>query len=89
MTTCKSCGASIIWVTTEKGKKMPLNEKSALNGNIILMHKKVRDPPIARYQNKREEKTRDDKRNPDAARTRYVSHFVTCPQAKGWRKKKK
>ncbi len=86
--TCRSCGASIVWTVTEKGKKMPVDAEPTLDGNIVLIHKEVGKPPIARYEDKREKATRQDERIDPAARTRFISHFVTCPQAKKWRKKR-
>jgi len=39
MSKCISCGAEIIWATTKRGKKMPLNKKTEkriiLNNNLI------------------------------------------------------
>lgn len=37
MSTCKTCGASIIWATTKNGKKIPLELDMVLGGNIDLV----------------------------------------------------
>ena len=89
MTTCKSCGAYVVWAVTEKGKKMPVDYKPTLDGNIILIHKEVCEPPIARYERKEEKAERmklDSKANL-AACVAFTSHFASCPHAKSWRKK--
>jgi hypothetical protein len=44
MSTCKSCGARIIFVKTTTGSSMPLNAGMADNGNVVIEG----DPPIAR-----------------------------------------
>ncbi len=36
MASCKSCGASIIWTTTEAGKKMPVDAQPASKGIVLL-----------------------------------------------------
>ena len=68
---CRSCHASVIWTETEKGKKMPVDAERVPNGNIEL---REGNPPIAVYA------------KADGASKRYISHFVTCPQAKQHRK---
>lgn len=65
MTPCRSCGASIFWAWTKKGKRMPIDAEPNHLGNISLQGTTVRFV------------------TPDANTLgqRYVSHFVTCPNA--------
>jgi hypothetical protein len=47
---CRSCGADIVWAATEAGRRIPLNPKLVLGGNVDL-HKgiaRVRRPDPAR-----------------------------------------
>lgn len=34
---CRSCGAEVIWVETEKGRRMPVDAESTEGGNIVLV----------------------------------------------------
>lgn len=37
MTSCKSCGAAIVWAKTcERGKSMPLDAQMVIGGNVKL-----------------------------------------------------
>ncbi len=63
---CSSCGASIIWATSTKGKPMPVDAEPVPNGNLVIERQvgnRVRafDPLL------------------DAPNDRFVSHFATCP----------
>ena len=42
---CRSCGAKIIWATTERGKRMPLD--AVADTRIVLEHRDGQ-PPLAR-----------------------------------------
>lgn len=35
--TCKSCGASIIWCKTEKGANAPIDAEPSADGNIVII----------------------------------------------------
>lgn len=35
-TTCRSCGADVIWAQTSKGRHIPLDAVPASDGNILL-----------------------------------------------------
>lgn len=39
---CKFCGQDIRWVTTEKGRKIPVSAKSSIQGTFTV--EKQRDP---------------------------------------------
>ena len=64
---CRSCGATIHWVTTEHGRAMPIDVKPNQLGNVAFKPNGVvrvtHDPPA------------DDE-------LRYLSHFATCPHAR-------
>ena len=90
MAVCKSCGAAVEWATTEKGKRMPVDAEPVEGGNILLSHRKVGQPPVALYQSAEQiaKLAAEHERSPQEGPLRlYVSHFSTCPQAPGWRKK--
>lgn len=71
--TCRSCGAPIRWAISEKGRRMPVDTIPVIGGNIVLRPQQHRDP-LALYI------------KPDPAIKRFVSHFVTCRDARKWRK---
>lgn len=72
-TTCKSCGAEIIWVKTRGGKAMPLDAKPEKRMVLVGFEGAQvgdQDPtPIAEVQDT------------------YLSHFATCPNADQHRRK--
>lgn len=76
---CRSCGASILWTETEKGKRMPVDAEPADNGNLRLVERED-DVPLAVYDTAETEALFGDD-------TRFLSHFATCKQAVGWRKR--
>ena len=74
MSTCRTCGAEIIWAKTRTGKSMPLDAIPVgqdVEGTCLL------EDGIAYFG------AFDHK--PDAPR--YVSHFATCPNAAKHRRK--
>lgn len=76
--TCRSCEARILWIETERGKKMPLDAEPVEMGNVVLI-KLTDGREVARYLNPANVEIYDD------GRPRFTSHFATCPQAAGWR----
>lgn len=80
---CRGCGAKIMWVKTTAGKSMPCNprpvpywERPRAPGKVILPNSgKV---VSCDFDGPRDELTGFG----------YISHFSTCPQAKGFRKNK-
>lgn len=77
---CKSCGANIEWVTTENGKKIPVNincipavEDPTGNINGVTYDGKVI-------------KCRAVMAGTEGSIKVRISHFATCPQANQWRK---
>ena len=72
MSTCRSCGADLLWGATKNGKRIPLDVTPAIDGNLELDGKSVRYvTPDA-----------------NALGTRYKSHFSTCPGAAVHRSKR-
>ncbi len=77
MATCRSCGATIQWVETVTGKKMPLDAEPHEDGNIALL------PAGAMVL------TKDlAEQGKKIGSKRYRSHFATCPSADQHRKPK-
>jgi hypothetical protein len=68
---CGTCGAHITWARTPSGRPIPLDPEPVVGGNI-----RVEDPGGACTA--RIEKPSD---NP-----LYMTHFVTCPDAKEHRR---
>ena len=82
---CRSCKAQVQWAVTEKGRRMPIDFVPVANGNIFLRSLGAGRPPLAVY------KTADEIAELKAANPQvrlFTSHFVTCPDAQAWRKKK-
>ena len=71
---CRSCGAPIRWVETDRDRRMPLDPEAHLEGNLVVVVEGGRT--IARMF------------QPlfDVDAERYRSHFVTCPNADQHRK---
>ena len=70
---CRSCGEPIVWTVTKNGKKMPVDAEASSEGTFAL---------------------EDDGRNVAAvfhpkgsAPDLHESHFGTCPDRDGWRKR--
>lgn len=79
---CRSCRAEIIWTETNTGKSMPVDATPTKDGNIILgmRHQLVPLAMVQTVQQLERLRAKDE--------LLYVSHFVTCPQSKRWRKTK-
>lgn len=82
MAKCKGCGAEIIWIKTQTGKKMPCNpdmvmywEKKNGKGKIITPNGEVLSCVFEGETEK-------------ATGYGYTTHWNTCPEAKRFRKKK-
>lgn len=78
--TCRTCGAMIVWVklvnASGETKPHPLDSVPKFEGTIERKRGKVSDTYYGRVVPKDER----------GGMRLYVSHFSTCPQAKGWRK---
>ncbi len=69
---CRSCGEPVIWTTTSKGKRMPVDAEPSSEGTFDLQEDG--DTVNAAWAPKGS--------SPDL----HLSHFSTCPQSKEWRK---
>lgn len=72
---CRSCGARISWMKTDKGGTMPLDPDPVPDGNVIIVAKA--EP---RWTAHLAHVLSKDEAVPEGTK-RYVSHFATCPQA--------
>ncbi len=75
---CRSCDAPIIWVVTEKDKKMPIDAEPSPEGTFIKFRLDANGDKIVHFVKESER----------AATTKplYASHFATCPDAAEHRK---
>jgi hypothetical protein len=77
VTACRSCGAEIVWAFTPDGRRMPVDAQPVDGGNVLLTPAvEPRGAPTATVVGKRAQPTLFGDDGP-----RYVSHFVTCPDA--------
>jgi len=72
--TCRSCGATIVWAITAKGRRMPLDPDPIPGGNVTLHE----DGAV----------TVNPATDPETEVLGYVTHFVTCYAAKQHRGKR-
>lgn len=80
--TCRSCGAPISWAFTLKGKRLPMDPDPAENGNVILPIDEDGLPlPAIVFRDA------EDAMDGFPGANRYLSHFVTCPNAGAHRRK--
>jgi len=71
---CSSCGAEIRWEKTVRGKPIPLDPEPVKDAHLFIRE----DGLVA-----------DDRMHPtEKNEPRFVTHFVTCPNAVQHRKKK-
>lgn len=78
---CKLCGAPVRWAKWVNGKAMPVDAHPVRDGNLVLTARRTngRGPAhlvVATYNHSQH----------GTGRNRYVSHFVTCPNAAQHRK---
>lgn len=71
MAACRSCGAEILWATTENGKRIPIDPEPAERPSGLF---------------KLEQSLLGLKAVSVAGEPVYLSHFVTCPNAAAHRK---
>lgn len=77
-----SCGARIVFAVTEHGKRMPVDELPAADGNVEL-EERAGGVLLARVLGKSAAAAARD-----AGRELYTSHFATCPDAVAYRQRK-
>lgn len=77
LASCRTCGASVIWVQTERGHAMPVDAVPPLLGGNVELLEQAQGDPIAKVHG--------------ATVFRpgwYVSHFSSCPDRDKHRKPK-
>ncbi|AUX81886.1 hypothetical protein SEA_BOBBOB_45 [Gordonia phage BobBob] len=75
MSACSSCGETIIFAKTAKGKSMPLDpEPNATRGNVYVTGQ-GRDMTATTLTDALAQRFRED------GKLLYLSHFATCPNA--------
>lgn len=75
--TCRSCGASVLWATTPRGKKCPMDQlplaegaevpKNIIRWRLVSFGKRLEAVP-AKFG--------------EVAADLHLSHFATCPNAR-------
>jgi hypothetical protein len=80
MPSCRSCGKRITWLKTAGGKAIPVDEDPTENGNIVIDVERCQ--LVARVF-----KDAEAAKAAGAEEPRYISHFVTCPDAPEWRRR--
>ena len=82
---CRSCNATIVWCATTKGHRMPVDPVPVPDGNLIVDGTGV--VSVGHGMQTLDRVLVVSKTDvPLGDPPRYVSHFVTCPDARGWRK---
>jgi hypothetical protein len=74
---CPSCSAAILWVRTEKGRRMPLDPEPCEGGNVIVKMGSRLGQETVHVETKDETEKRL-KCTIDAGRLAYMPHFATC-----------
>ncbi len=79
--TCRGCGAPIVWIKTASGKSMPCNaepvtywEKPGASGKIVTPNGEIIS---CEFEGDRQ----------TISGIGYISHFSSCPEAGRFRKK--
>lgn len=81
--TCRSCAAPLRWARTDKGKRTPMDPEPNMDkGNMILL--RFNGGELAVHLSAIDEVAREAIYTHGVER--YVSHFATCPDAKGHRR---
>ena len=78
MAQCSTCNASIIWVVTASGAKMPIDTLPREDGNIIF------DGPTPDHVRVLKKTEQGDLFYAD--KQRFLSHYATCPDRREHRK---
>lgn len=78
VSTCKSCGAPMRWVVTQKKKRMPIDDNPHAEGRFVIDDEHSTTPNV-RFLKQGEEYEGD----------RFTSHFETCDAPERFSKKGK
>lgn len=71
--TCRSCQAEILWVVTQKGKRMPLDVEPSEEGTFVKDRIDENGDKRVRFVPEGERAT--------IGKPLYTTHFVTCPDS--------
>jgi hypothetical protein len=82
MAKCKSCGATILWIGTVNGKKMPCDAEQ-----VVYWQDPKGETTIITPNGETIRATLQTQRTP-ATGIGYIPHWVTCPQANKHRRGK-
>lgn len=77
---CRSCGASITWVTMDTGKSMPIDWQPNPLGNVAVR-------PHGRDQKLHGRVVSGAKPLDESCERLGMSHFATCPNATSHRRR--
>ena len=69
--TCRTCGADVVWVVTEKGKPMPLDVDAGGGGRFRAEYENASHDTVVHFVK--------DSEMADNDQPLYTSHFATCP----------
>lgn len=75
ITACRSCGSSIRWAATKKGKLLPVDAEPNPAGSVEL-RERPGAIPVAIVHSAGDRPLFGD---------RYLPHWAACPQADEWR----
>lgn len=81
---CNSCSAAIIWARTIHGRAMPIDAYPSYAGNIML---ELRQGFVRATVLTAEAAAAAFSTDPNDEQQLRTSHFVTCPDADGWRRR--
>lgn len=88
---CDACGQPIVWATTERGRRIPLDPEPRPDGNVELIC--VHGVDVARVVTAVREQELEQQavaairagREPELRL--HMSHFATCPSADTFRRR--
>lgn len=69
---CRSCGAKVLWVEFQSGKRAPVDAIPAKDGTFVLTHRPAENKLLAEKFHREWHAIN---------RRRFNSHFSTCPNA--------
>lgn len=76
MSSCRSCGAAILWAMTDKGRRIPLEPTKTTRGNMEQIGTQGDGTMVVKV-------------DPKDNQFQWLSHFADCPGADQHRTKKR